>query len=156
MGLSFEREMFSFELNQSEPTNYEGWEVGTPLPAFPAEYNGIPVTSLTSMFCDCTKMESIDISAWDTSNIVNMDKMFCNCTSLTMLDLSTWNFENTESMNEMFSGCTTTLEKVYIENTSMAESFQSNTGFYRTCVKSEEGDLQFVHSENLAINKYCS
>lgn len=138
-------EEFKNALNQTEPTSYESWETGTPLLAFPTEYNGTPVTSLDSIFSNCAKMKSIDVSAWDTSNITNMRQVFSNCTSLTSLDLTTWDFSSTIDATDMFAGSTSNLEKIYIDSTTTIDtSFMANSGTYRYCVKMDEGDLTYV------------
>ena len=31
------------------------------------------------MFYECAKLESLDLSGWDTSNVKDMENMFYNC-----------------------------------------------------------------------------
>lgn len=147
-------EDFKNALNQAEPTDYESWQAGTPLPAFPEEYNGIPVTSLNSMFRDCRNMKTVDVSAWDTSEITEMNQMFSNCTSLKTLDLSTWNFSSATDATDMFTGSANNLEKIYIDSaTTVDTSFMLDSGTYRYCVKMDEGDLTYIAIGKVS-NKY--
>ncbi|PDD47115.1 hypothetical protein A4P37_14465, partial [Listeria monocytogenes] len=43
---------------------------------------------MQAMFYDCTGLEELDVSNFDTSSVTNMAYMFQNCTSLEELDLS--------------------------------------------------------------------
>ena len=43
------------------------------------------------MFYDCTSLEKIDLSSFDTSRVTNMHAMFYDCVSLKSLDLSNFN-----------------------------------------------------------------
>ena len=67
------------------------------------------LTSMSSMFRDCTALASLDLSGFDTSNVTNMKFMFRDCTSLTSLDLSgldTSNVTDMDYMVNMFGDCT--------------------------------------------------
>ena len=57
------------------------------------------------MFYSCKALTSLDVSGWDTSNVVNMEYMFSGCTALTSLDLSGWDTSNVWNMNNMFYYC---------------------------------------------------
>lgn len=61
------------------------------------------VTNMKSMFNSCSKLESIDISSWDTSMVSNMDYMFGSCNSLASIDLTFLETQNVVSMASMFS-----------------------------------------------------
>ena len=65
------------------------------------------VTDMSYMFGNCTALESIDLSHFNTSNVTNMEGMFLLCRSLSSLDLSSFNTENVTNMNTMFYGCNT-------------------------------------------------
>jgi surface protein len=47
-----------------------------------------------------SKMENLDLSKWDTSNVVNMEGMFYNCDSLTTLNISNWDTSNVTDMGK--------------------------------------------------------
>jgi len=59
-----------------------------------------------SMFSGMRKLETIDLSAVNTTNTVDMSFMFFRCSSLNSLDLSSFNTVNVTSMDSMFDGCT--------------------------------------------------
>ena len=70
------------------------------------------VTSMDSMFYNCSKLTTLDVSDWDTSKVTNMYYMFSSCSSLTTLDISDWDTSNVTDMGFVFSGCSslTTLD----------------------------------------------
>lgn len=79
-----------------------GNSAGT-LNAFPT----IPInaTSCRKMFYGCKSLENIDLSRFDTKNIVTMCCMFMNCKNLKQLDLSSFSTENVVNMEGMFFEC---------------------------------------------------
>ena len=64
------------------------------------------ITDIKGIFQYCSGLTSLDLSGWDTSNVIYISDMFNDCTSLTSLDLSGWNMSNVTSMYNMFRGCT--------------------------------------------------
>ena len=57
------------------------------------------------MFCDCEKLESLDVSGFDTRNVISMEEMFWNCKNLKKLDVSGFDIRNVTDMENMFEGC---------------------------------------------------
>ena len=57
------------------------------------------------MFGNCNRLESLNISNFDTSKVTNMESMFGSCSSLTSLDISGWNTSKVISMAGMFNKC---------------------------------------------------
>ena len=77
------------------------------------------------MFYSC-KAQEIDVSEFNTSNVINMEGMFWNCTSLTNLDLINFNTSNVTTMRYMFAGCSSlTNLDVSNFNTSNVTNIQS-------------------------------
>ena len=70
------------------------------------------VTTMCSMFEDCSNLILLDLSNFDTSNVTHMHDTFSNCSSLTALDLSSFNTSKVRDMVGMFSVCSniTTLD----------------------------------------------
>ena len=60
---------------------------------------------MKNWFNSCYSLISIDLSNFDTSNVVDMSFLFQNCNSLTSLDLSSFNTSNVTNMNNMFGYC---------------------------------------------------
>ena len=57
------------------------------------------------MFYCCSKLDNLDLSCFDTSQVKKMNGMFHNCKSLKKLDLSGFDTRNVTDMNSMFNGC---------------------------------------------------
>ena len=64
------------------------------------------------MFCDCSSLNNLNISNFDTKNVINMSYMFCDCSSLNHLDLSNFNCENVRDKTGMFEGCKFNVDSV--------------------------------------------
>ena len=65
------------------------------------------ITDMTRLFADVNlhvKVENIDISYWDVSNVTSMFKMFFNCTHFNA-DIRNWNISNVTDMRYAFEYC---------------------------------------------------
>ena len=49
---------------------------------------------MSSMFCNCSSLTSLNLSNFNTKNVTNMSSMFSECSSLTSLNLSNFNTNN--------------------------------------------------------------
>ena len=65
--------------------------------------SNILITNMSCMFCDCSSLQEINLSSFNTSNATNMELMFCKCSSLKKINLSSFNTNNVTDMSEMFS-----------------------------------------------------
>jgi len=63
------------------------------------------VTSMYSMFGNCTSLRSLDISGLNTANVTNMESLFSGCSALTSINLTGINTANVTNMGFMFNGC---------------------------------------------------
>lgn len=59
-------------------------------------------TGMSFMFAHCESLQEIDLSEFDTSNVIDMKRMFGNCYTLTSLDLSGFDTKNVKSFYWMF------------------------------------------------------
>ena len=64
-----------------------------------------PLKDCSYMFYGCDNIISIDLSSFDTKNIINMKNMFMFCINLKSIDLSNFNTTNVENMENMFYRC---------------------------------------------------
>lgn len=124
-----------FMMALSQNTVYMDWNPGEPLPALPAVYKDKPVTSyanmfggtfgyhktiasldlsnfdtrnvisMANMFSYCESLTSLNLDGFDTSNVQTMSRMFFNCKKLSHLDVSNWNTSNVTNMAELFKEC---------------------------------------------------
>lgn len=67
--------------------------------------NTANVTNMTSMFDNCQKLSSLNLSKFNTENVTNMSYMFDNCQNLSSLDLSKFNTAKVTNMYAMFTHC---------------------------------------------------
>ena len=72
---------------------------------------------MSDMFDSCSKLTSLDLSNFNTSNVTNMYGMFHNCTSLVSLDLSNFDTSKVTNMVHMFDGCSK-LNRIILNNTN--------------------------------------
>ena len=56
------------------------------------------------MFKNCSSLTSLNISNFNTDNVISMKNMFCDCSSLITLKLSNFKTKNVKDMSFMFSG----------------------------------------------------
>ena len=70
-----------------------------------SNFNTSDVVDMSYMFKDCDSLEKLDLSYLSTKNVSNMDYMFYNCNKLSSIDLSTFNTKKVFSMENMFSKC---------------------------------------------------
>ena len=65
------------------------------------------VTNMRCMFFGCSALKQLNLSGkWNTSSVTNMERMFDNCKNLTSLNLSNFDTSNVTGMRSMFYGCT--------------------------------------------------
>ena len=50
-------------------------------------------------------LKSIDLSSFNTNNVISMCQMFNRCSSLKSINLSSFNANNATHMSDMFNGC---------------------------------------------------
>lgn len=108
------------------------------------------VKYLGSMFHDCTSLQTLDLSSWNTENVTSMNGMFRGCTSLQTLDLSSFNTGKVNGMSYMFKGCST-LTTIYVGDgwsTDQLTSSSSSIEMFDGCVS-----LPNWNTDNPVIDK---
>lgn len=88
----------------------------------PVDLNDIDVsgmTHMTMMFNGRLRFKYIDISEWNTGNVVDMTGMFSGCDGLESIgNIENWDISNVQSMRYMFNGCKDKIKPSwYIETT---------------------------------------
>ena len=63
------------------------------------------VINMSKMFYYCNALVSVDLSNWDTSKLKRMDDMFYYCETLTELDIKHFDVSNVDTANGMFNYC---------------------------------------------------
>ena len=70
-----------------------------------SNFNSQNVINMSDMFSFCESLTNINLSNLNTQNVTDMNHMFSNCISLTNIDLSNFNTQNVINMSDMFSDC---------------------------------------------------
>lgn len=136
--------------------------------------NTSEVEYMNLMFSQCTSLETLDLSSFNTekvknmyamfdgstnlrsiklpegfigSSVTNLCSMFKDCTSLTELDLSGSNSENVKDMSEMFDGCRA-LSKLVLTDFK-TEQVTTMESLFRDCSTLETLDVSSFNTENV-------
>ena len=70
------------------------------------------LTNTSFMFYNCSALESIDLSLFNTTNVKYMSDMFSGCSSLKSINLSLFNTTNVTNMSWMFYDCSSLKKKM--------------------------------------------
>ena len=70
-----------------------------------SDFDTTNVIDMEGMFSSCSCLRSLDLSSFDTSNVTDMNSMFFGCRSLQSLDLFSFDSFNVMDMCGMFSFC---------------------------------------------------
>ena len=98
-------------------------------------FNTSNVTSMTSMFANCSTLESLDLSEFDTSNVTTIQAMFSACPNLKDVNIKNFNTSAVKYMASMFSGCAS-LEYINLKgfdtsNVTTMQAMFANSGIRR-------------------------
>jgi surface protein len=77
------------------------------LTSFGGSANTAAVTDLRFAMQNVSILESLDLTPWDVSNVINMALVFEGMSALTDLDVSNWDVSNTVTTTSMFRGLST-------------------------------------------------
>ena len=92
--------------NVRKVTTTEGMLQGTPITSLDlSAWNTDSLTNMQCMFENCTKLTSLNLSGWNTSNVTDMSGLFGHDQQLTNLRFDGWNTGNVRLMGHMFEYC---------------------------------------------------
>ena len=69
------------------------------------KFDSSNVVVMANMFGNCSSLKTLNLTNFDTSKVTQMDRMFENCAELTDLNLSGFNTSKVNHMMNMFSNC---------------------------------------------------
>ncbi len=112
--------------------------------------------NLSFVFADCDKLENIiGLGNLNTSKVTNFSSMFYQCEKLTTLDLSGWKTANVTNMSNMFRNCES-LKTIYVDDNWNTASVNASSNMFRDCIsiKGEDGttydsskrDVAYAHT----------
>ncbi|MBP5476697.1 MAG: BspA family leucine-rich repeat surface protein [Paludibacteraceae bacterium] len=111
-------------------------------------FNTINATDMSSMFMDCSSLESLDLRSFNTTNVTNMSYMFCHCSSLESLDLRSFNTPNVTDMSYMFSRCFS-LKSYEISSSFKTDRVTTMREMFSSCASLESFDFALCNVENV-------
>ena len=117
----------------------------------------IDITSTSEMFYNCQYITEIDLSNFDSSQVIDMSSMFSCCRKLTILHLSNLDTSHVTNMGQMFSGCweLTTLDLSNFD-TSKVENMNS---IFMFCQKLISLDISSFNTQQVTdmgnMFNYC-
>ena len=81
------------------------------------------------MFYKCSSLTSLNLSNFNTSQVISMNNMFYECSSLTSLNLSNFNISQVKNKNNMFYNCDN-LGYINFNNFNERKKVNCNKMFY--------------------------
>ena len=74
---------------------------------------------MVGMFSDCSSLEELNLSSFDTSNVQYMSGLFSGCKGLKSINISSFNMKNVIEINHMFKEISLEYLDISYFNTSM-------------------------------------
>jgi surface protein len=68
------------------------------------------ISSLSSMFYNCSALREMNSAEWNTSNIISFNTMFFSCNSIEYIDASNWNTSLVTDAGSMFRNCSSLIK----------------------------------------------
>ena len=103
------------------------------------------VTDMSSMFSDCQKLTSLDLSNFNTANVKYMRSMFGFCQKLTSLNVTNFNTANVEDMRSMFKNCSA-LTGIFASNKFVTDMVIDGSDLFSGCDKLI-GAIKYIGSQ---------
>lgn len=94
----------------------------------------------SSMFYECSKITSLDMSGFDTSAVTDMSYMFYGCSGLTALDLTRFTTNSVTDMKAMFQNCSN-IETLTLSSNFDTSKVESMYSMFNYCSKLKAVDL---------------
>ena len=113
-----------------------------------SNFNSQNVINMDWMFAGCSSLTSLNLSKFNTQNVTNMVWMFSGCTSLTNINLSTFNTQNVTNMNNMFSWCSS-LTNINLSNFNTQNVTNMNAMFFK-CSSLTNINLSNFNTQNVS------
>jgi len=105
------------------------------------------LTKTNHMFNDCISLKNLNLSNFNTQNVIDMSKMFNNCKSLTNLNLSNFNTQNVTNMNCMFYGCNS-LTNLNLSNFN-TQNVNNMENMFGRCISLTNLNLSNFNTQNV-------
>ena len=94
-----------------------------------------------------TSIESIDLSGWDTSEVTSMRSLFFDCSGMTELNIDGFQTGNVRDMANMFNGCYS-LHELNVQSFD-TRSVEDMSGMFTSCYLLESLDVSGFDTTNV-------
>lgn len=112
-----------------------------------SHFNTSNVTDMSGMFSGCYNLPSLDLRNFDTSKVTDMSEMFYGCSKITSLDLRNFDTSQVIDMNSMFLACSElTSLNVSSFNTSKVTDMSD---MFESCEKLPSLDIRNFDTSNV-------
>ena len=117
-----------------------------------SSFNSENVINMLSMFEGCSNLTNINLSEFNTKNVTKMNCMFVGCKKLSSIDLSLFDTKKVESLFCMFQNCSN-LTNINLSSFN-AENVTNMAGMFYNCSKLEKIDLSSFSSNKVSDMRY--
>ena len=115
-------------------------------------FNTTNVIDMRAMFYRCEALKSIDVSSFNTSNVTNFGLMFDFCSSLESIDLGNFNTANATDLGSMFANCYS-LTSIDLGNFE-THKVDNISDMFDNCRELKSIDLNNFNTENVTDMSY--
>ena len=99
------------------------------------------------MFYGCSQLTSLDVTNFNTANVLAMSDMFSGCSSLTSLDVTNFNTENVVWIMKIFKGCSA-LTTIYVSDKFvMAKVDDESVDMFKDCTNLKGAITEYDESK---------
>ena len=118
-----------------------------------SKFDSSEIISMKWMFCNCFSLKKINLSNFDTKLVSNMSLLFYSCKSLKTINLSSFNFSNTENLDFMLSECINLKEIIFPVDLDISNAKYLN-GMFKNCKSLKNLDLFKFNTNNVEAMAY--
>ena len=115
-------------------------------------YNATNITSMAFMFIGCLKLENVYLSSFKPNNAINMEGTFEFCSKLKLLDLPSNDIINVANMESIFHGCQS-LESLNLSSFNK-ESVKNMSQIFKNCLSLQSINISSFNTSNVTDMSY--
>ena len=117
-----------------------------------SNFNTDQVIDMSSMFSGCSSLKDINLTYFNTEKVIDMSNMFNGCKLLKDINLSCFNTNNVTNMSYMFNGCSS-LTDINLFNFNTDKVFDMSNMF-NGCKLLEDINLSCFNTNNVTNMSY--
>ena len=115
-------------------------------------FNSYILSNMSYMFSGCTSLKILDLSNFNSKNVTNINNLFSYCYSLQVLNLDKFNTENVINMSNVFNNCSS-LQYIDLSNFN-TKNVSDFRGMFLNCSSLIDIDLSNFNTENAIDMSY--